>query len=204
MIGLSRRQQQILDYIRDCIGSDGLPPSRAEISRHFGFASPNAAQCHLKALEAKGVVRITPGTARGIVPLSLSRVRVRILTLPLIGQVAAGRPILAIENTERELTIDPEIFRPRPDYLLRVRGESMIEAGIADGDLVAIHQTGTAESGQIVVARVDDEVTVKRLRKRGRGLVLEPANPEFQPVRIRSDSDFALEGLVVGVIRKIG
>jgi len=198
---LSTRQAEILDYIRRFTRSEGLPPTRAEINRHFGFASPNAAQSHLRALEKKGAIRINAGLARGIVPIDDDAVTGT--GIPLIGRVAAGRPILAVENLEKRVQLDAALFRPLPDYLLRVAGESMIEAGIHDGDLLAVHRTTEAHTGQIIVARLNDEVTVKRLRRRGRGVVLEAANPEFGDIVITRDDDFAIEGRAVGVIRDL-
>lgn len=200
---LSRRQADILEFIRNCVRRDGLPPTRAEINRHFGFASPNAAQSHLKALERKGAIRINPGIARGIIPAAMPDDPGAVPGIPLIGRVAAGQPVLAIENRERMVEVDPDLFRPEADYLLRVRGDSMIDAGIEDGDLLAVHHTRTAESGQIVVARIDDEVTVKRLRRRGRGIRLEAANPAYGDIRVTREHDFAIEGLAVGVLRSL-
>jgi len=198
---LSTRQAEILDYIRRFTRSEGLPPTRAEINRHFGFASPNAAQSHLRALEKKGAIRINAGLARGIVPIDDDAVTGT--GIPLIGRVAAGRPILAVENLEKRVQLDAALFRPLPDYLLRVAGESMIEAGIHDGDLLAVHRTTEAHTGQIIVARLNDEVTVKRLRRRGRGIVLEAANPEYDDIVVTRDDDFAIEGRAVGVIRDL-
>jgi len=172
--------------------------------RHFGFKSPNAAQCHLRALAEHGAIRLVAGTARGIIPSDeresmppkSSEFRV-----PLIGRVTAGTPVLAVENHDADLTIDPRQFRPQPDYALRVQGRSMIEAGIHDGDLLLVHRTVEARHGQIVVARIGDEVTVKRLRKRGRAVFLDPENADYEPIKISSEDDFAIEGLGVGVIR---
>jgi len=207
-MNLTRRQQEILDFICLRKARDGYPPTRAEIVRHFGFKSPNAAQCHLRALADHGAIRLVPGTARGIIPnddpigdgpepaRSLNEFRV-----PLIGRVTAGTPILAVENHEDDLTLDPRQFRPPPDYALRVQGDSMIEAGIRDDDLLLVHRTPDARHGQIVVARIADEITVKRLRRRGRGLFLDPENANYDPIRVAPDDDFAIEGLGVGVIR---
>ena len=197
---LSDRQREILDYIAARIRDDGLPPTRAEINRHFGWASPNAAQSHLRALEAKGVIELNGGLARGIRLVDVERVPEG---LPLIGRVAAGQPILALENRERQVDIDPMLFRPRPDYLLRVNGESMRDAGIHDRDLLAVQRTPEAAHGEIVVARINDEVTVKRLRRRGRGIWLDPANPDFRPIQVEPGDEFAIEGRVVGVIRSL-
>lgn len=200
---LSRRQNEILAFIRDRVQEDGLPPTRAEINRHFGFSSPNAAQSHLRALERKGAVRLNPRLARGIIPVATATDSRRDGGIPLIGRVAAGQPLLAVENHERMVRIDPAMFRPAPDYLLRVTGESMIDAGIRDGDLLAVRRTTDAQTGQIVVARVNDEVTVKRLRRRGRGIRLEAANPSFEDIQVTRDDDFAIEGLGVGVLRNL-
>jgi len=193
---LTPRQAEILDLIRDTLAETGMPPTREDICRAFGFASPNAAETHLRALERKGVIEVVPGTARGIRLLEETG-------LPLIGRVAAGHPILAVENIERRYAVDPALFRPRAHYLLKVRGMSMRDVGILDGDLLAVHKTAKAESGQIIVARVGDEVTVKRLRRRGNKVTLMPENPEFKPIEVDArDDDFAIEGLAVGVIRK--
>jgi len=198
---LSTRQAEILEFIRRFTRDEGLPPTRAEINHYFGFASPNAAQSHLRALEKKGAIRINPGLARGIVPADDDP---ELGTgIPLIGRVAAGSPILAIENLEKRVLLDASLFRPVPDYLLRVRGESMIDVGIHDGDLLAVHRTREALTGQIVVARLNDEVTVKRFRRRGRGILLEAANSEFENIPVTRDDDFALEGRAVGVIRDL-
>jgi len=203
---LTKRQQQILDYILDCKARDGLPPTRAEIVRHFGFRSPNAAQCHLRALADHGAIRLVAGRARGIVPVmdesAASPTRAAALPgLPLIGRVTAGSPVLAVENREDDLNIDPGFFHPRPDYALRVEGDSMIGAGIHSGDLLLVHRSPSADDGQIVVARIGDEVTVKRLRKRGRAVFLDAENPAYQPITVDGEEEFAIEGLGVGVVR---
>jgi len=200
---LSSRQREILGFIQDRIEEDGLPPTRAEINRHFGFSSPNAAQSHLHALERKGAIRINPRLARGIVPIMSDGATPAGKGIPLIGRVAAGRPLLAVENHERMVNLDRLLFQPRPDYLLRVAGESMIDAGILDGDLLAVHSTAEARAGQIVVARIDDEVTVKRLRRSGARIVLEAANSKFSDIQVSDRDDFALEGLAVGVLRDL-
>ncbi|MCC5864371.1 MAG: transcriptional repressor LexA [Wenzhouxiangella sp.] len=201
---LTRRQQEILEFIRDRQAGDGMPPTRAEIVKHFNFRSPNAAQCHLKALAERGAVKLLPGRARGIILIESDRPasnRFR-AGLPVIGRVTAGTPILAVENREDELQVDPAAFSPRPDYILRVQGDSMIGAGIHDGDWLLVHRTPDARNGQIVVARIDDEITVKRLRRRGRGVFLEPENDAHKTIHVQADSDFAIEGLAVGVIRR--
>lgn len=199
---LTRRQQQILDFIHERMTRDGMPPTRAEIVDHFGFRSPNAAQCHLKALAERGAIELRPGTARGIVPTQRLVRPPAGLRIPVIGRVTAGTPILAVENREEDMSIDPGAFQPQPDYILKVEGNSMIEAGIHDGDLLLVHKTPEARSGQIVVARIGEEVTVKRLRRQGRAIFLDPENPDFQPIRITPGEEFAIEGLGVGIIRR--
>jgi repressor LexA len=192
---LTPRQAEILQLIRDTIEETGFPPTRMEISRMLGFASPNAAEEHLRALERKGVIEILDGTARGL------RLK-EALGLPLVGRVAAGSPILAEEHIVGRYSVDPGLFQPRADYLLKVRGMSMRDAGILDGDMLAVHKTGEARSGQIVVARLEDEVTVKRLRRRGATVELLPENPEFKAIVVDTrSSPFAIEGIAVGIIR---
>src|SRR5262245_23380318 len=192
---LTPRQAEILQIIRDTIEETGFPPTRAEIARMLDFASPNAAEDHLRALERKGVIEILDGTARGL------RLK-ESLGLPLVGRVAAGSPILAEEHIVGRYSVDPGLFQPRADYLLKVRGMSMRDAGILDGDLLAVHRTREVRTGQIVVARLHDEVTVKRLRRRGNVVELLPENPEFKPIVVDPGEDFAIEGLGVGVIRR--
>ncbi len=191
---LTPRQRRILDFIRETVAATGLPPTRAEIAAALGFASPNAAEGHLRALARKGAIELVPGASRGI----------RLLTdgLPLVGRVAAGTPILAAENVEDHYRLAPDLFHPPAHYLLRVRGESMRGAGILDGDLLAVHRTPVAENGQIVVARLEDEVTVKRWRRRGNIVHLLPENPDYEPIRVdlRRQS-LAVEGIGVGVLR---
>lgn len=196
---LTSRQQQILELIRRHLDETGSPPTRAEIARAFGFRSANAAEQHLRALARKGAIELIKGASRGI----------RLLDggtgLPVVGRVAAGSPILAQEQIEARYHLDHRLFRPQADYLLRVHGMSMRDAGILDGDLLAVHQTPEAEDGQIVVARLEDEVTVKRLRRkpgRPHRVVLMPENPEFQPIELdlRRQS-LVIEGLGVGVLR---
>ena len=192
---LTPRQGEILDFIRSSLESLGAPPTRAEIASAFGFASHNAAEEHLKALARKGIIVLEPGSARGI---SL----VEQLGLPLIGSVAAGSPILAVENVQRRYTVDASLFRPRADFLLRVRGLSMINAGILDGDLLAVHRSSEARNGQIVVARLDDEVTVKRFRQHANMIELIAENPDFKPIVVNTDAQtLAIEGIAVGLIR---
>lgn len=189
---LTRRQQEILDFIREWIETTGLPPTRAEIGERFGFSSPNAAEQHLKGLAKKGVLELVPGTSRGIRLAGGGG-------LAVIGQVAAGSPILAQENIERHVQLDSALFSPRADYLLKVRGMSMKDAGILDGDLLAVHKTAEARSGQIVVARIEDEVTVKRLSQKGARIELVAENPDYAPIVV--DGPLAIEGLAVGLIR---
>ncbi|MCP5179786.1 MAG: transcriptional repressor LexA [Pseudomonadales bacterium] len=195
---LTPRQAQILELIRQHINETGYPPTRADIAQQLGFKSPNAAEEHLKALARKGAIEVIPGTSRGI---RLPEVESGI---PIVGRVAAGHPILATEHVEDRIELPPGFFRPHADYLLRVRGDSMINAGILDGDLLAVHRTRDAANGQIVVARIEDEVTVKRLqRTRNRNRILLIAeNPAYDPIEVDlSATPFAIEGLSVGVIR---
>lgn len=205
---LTPRQQEILEFIEQRLRSDGLPPTRAEIVAHFGFASPNAAQCHLQALARRGAIELRAGRARGIMPTRPqtppSGVEAGVRKLPVIGRVAAGSPLLAIENFEDEVRVDPQLFSPAPDYALKVRGDSMTGAGIEDGDLLLVHRTPDARAGQVVVARIDGEVTVKRLRRKGRGIFLDSENPDFPSIHVVPGSDFAIEGLAVGTIRAFG
>ncbi|MBL4566991.1 MAG: repressor LexA [Porticoccus sp.] len=196
---LTPRQQQILDLIKQHIEETGYPPTRAEIAAEFGFKSPNAAEEHLRALARKGVIEMIAGTSRGI----------RILDeeptgLPLVGSLAAGEPILAVENIEDYLEVAANMFYPQADYLLRVQGMSMKDVGIMDGDLLAVHKTDTAENGQDIVARIENEVTVKRLKKtrKRHEIMLLPENEELEPIMVDlREQDFAIEGLGVGIIR---
>jgi repressor LexA len=192
---LTPRQNEILSFIRDTLESEGRPPTRAEVCTAFGFRSPNAAESHLRALAAKGAILLEEGRARGI---RLAQG----LGLPLIGRVAAGSPILAVEHVEARHQIDPALFSPRADYLLRVRGMSMRDAGILDGDLLAVHRCQEARAGQIVVARVHDEVTVKTFSRKGPIVSLLPANPDFAPIVVDTRHEaLAIEGLAVGLVR---
>ena len=196
---LTPRQKQILELIQDFIAENGMPPTRAEIARELGFKSVNSAEDHLKALQRKGVLDLMPGASRGIQLKDSLRDQ---LGLPLVGRVAAGNPILAQENIEAHYRIDPALFRPKPHYLLRVNGMSMKNAGILDGDLVAVHRTPEVRSRQIVVARLDDEVTVKRYRQDGKIVWLLPENEEFEPIQVDlGEQSMVIEGVVVGVIR---
>ena len=205
---LTQRQKQILEFISQFIEKNKFPPTRSELSRHFGFKSPNAAEAHLRALEKKAVIGIERGVSRGItlLPLAMDELPASGVgqPLPLVGRVAAGRPLLAQENIEDEYRVDPDLFPRRPHYLLRVAGMSMKDAGILDGDLLAVHRTPEALNGQIVVARLDDEVTVKRFRRDGRRVVLLPENDEFEPITVDlRHQDLVVEGLGVGVIRTL-
>jgi repressor LexA len=201
---LTERQAEILRLVRELTEVSGYPPTRAEIAEKMGFRSVNAAEQHLRALEKKGAIEISSGASRGL------RVRdgrgatrgPRLLELPVVGRVAAGAPILAEENVQGRYQVDPNLFTPRADYLLRVRGLSMRDAGILEGDLLAVHRTPEAKSGQIVVARLGDDVTVKRLRRRGNVVQLEAENPDFAPIEVDLRRDaLVIEGIAVGVIR---
>lgn len=194
---LTARQAEILELIRSHIAEQGCPPTRAEIAHTLGFRSPNAAEDHLRALARKGVIELVTGSSRGI------RLLEEDPGLPVVGRVAAGEPILAEQHIEDYSSLEPDTFRPRADYLLRVHGDSMQDAGILDGDLLAVHRQETAETGQIVVARIGDEVTVKRFRRRGAIVRLLPENPDYEPIRIDlREQPLVIEGLGVGVLRK--
>lgn len=224
-IKLTDRQRQILDLIRDAIANTGFPPTRAEIAQTLGFKSANAAEDHLKALARKGAIDLTAGASRGIRlrtdgPEGTHRAavqsrpsasgtgasaelasRISHILLPLVGRVAAGNPILAAEHVEREVGVDPGLFAQQPDFLLKVQGLSMRDAGILDGDLLAVRKAPEARQGQIIVARLGDEVTVKRLHRAGGRIQLLPENPDFAPIDVLPDDDFAIEGIAVGLIR---
>jgi repressor LexA len=202
MDSLTPRQRQVLRFIQDSLDAQGLPPTRAEIAEALGFKSANAAEEHLRALQRKGVLDLLPGASRGIQLKDSLREQ---FGLPLIGRVAAGRPILAEENIEARYQIDPELFQPRPHYLLKVRGMSMRNAGILDGDLVAVHRTPEVRNRQIVVARLENEVTVKRYRQDGAIAWLLPENEDFEPIRVDlREESLTIEGIVVGVLRQEG
>jgi len=200
---LTERQQQVLKFIRDCIASDGLPPTRAEIAQALGFSSPNAAEQHVKALINKGVLEWVPGASRGLRLVDDGEEA----GLPLIGRVAAGSPILAQEHVLGRHPVDPALFKPRPHYLLQVRGMSMRDAGMLDGDWVAVHKTKEVRDGQVVVARIGDDVTVKTYSRKRNAIELLPANPDFEPIVVGAGNDngedFSIEGRVVGVIRRM-
>jgi repressor LexA len=196
---LTPRQKEILELIQSFIDEYGMPPTRADIARELGFKSANAAEEHLRALQKKGVLELIPGASRGIQLKDSLRDQ---MGLPLVGRVAAGSPILAEEHIETHYKIDPALFNPKPHYLLRVHGMSMKNAGILDGDLVAVHRTPEVRSRQIVVARVGDEVTVKRYRQEGSVVWLLPENEDFEPIQVDlNEQAMVIEGVVVGVIR---
>jgi len=222
---MTPRQREVLDFIERHLRERGAPPTRAEISRAFGFRSPNAAETHLRALERKGVIELLDGSARGIRLLSGGAVapsafadapdallwsslpgaaEMRLLQLPLVGRVAAGSPLLAQEHVEAVYPADARWFARRPDYLLRVRGWSMRDAGIHDGDLLAVQAVREARPGQTVVARLGDEVTVKRLQRDGVLWRLQAANPEVPDITVHPGDAFAIEGVVVGLLRAQG
>ncbi|MBF0750803.1 MULTISPECIES: transcriptional repressor LexA [Pasteurellaceae] len=199
---LTNRQQEVLDLLKRHLETTGMPPTRAEISRELGFKSPNAAEEHLKALARKGAIEIISGASRGI----------RILDdgtsdeqegLPLIGRVAAGEPILAEQHIEGTYRVDATMFKPQADFLLKVYGQSMKDIGILDGDLLAVHSTKDVRNGQVIVARIEDEVTVKRYERKGSIIYLHAENEEFQPIVVNLEEQpyFEIEGIAVGIIR---
>lgn len=195
MATATARQQKVLTFIQEAIEETGLAPTRAEIAKALGFRSPNAAEQHLKSLAKKGLIDLVPGIARGI------RLK-EMLGIPVIGHVAAGSPLLSEAHIQRRYQFAPDLFKPRADYLLKVRGMSMRDAGILEGDLLAVNKTDQARSGQIVVARLHDEVTVKRLKHRGNKIELLPENPDMKPIVIDPNKDtLTIEGIAVGVIR---
>lgn len=199
MNGLTARQQQIFDLIRDHIQTTGYPPTRAEIAEHFGYRSVNAAEQHLKALEKKGMIEIVKGTSRGIRLMDDSAANAGI---PIVGDVAAGAPILAQQNVEDYLNVDAAMFSPPADFFLRVRGDSMRDAGILNGDLLAVRSTPEVRDGAIVVARIDDEVTVKRLERRRNTVRLLPENADYDPIEVDlTRQELVIEGLAIGVLR---
>jgi len=199
MQDLTPRQAEILSFIQEFMGQEGMPPTRAEIARKLGFRSANAAEEHLRALRRKGVIDLIPGASRGI---QLKEFVWEQPGLPLVGRVAAGNPILAEEHIEDYLRVDPGMFRPEPHYLLRVEGMSMRDVGILDGDLVAVHRTPEIRSRQIVVVRLDDEVTVKRYRQEGALVWLMPENPDYEPIKVDlNERSLVIEGVVVGLLR---
>jgi len=196
---LTKRQSEVLSIVRKLINTTGRPPTRTEISDQLGFRSANAAEEHLRAIARKGFIELIPGTSRGI---RLIDNKMSINTLPVVGRVAAGHPILAIENIEENYVIDPSVFHPRADYLLRVEGLSMKDVGILDGDLLAVKSTQDVSNGQIVVARINDEVTVKRFNRMGSVVSLLPENPDFEILKVDlREEELFIEGLGVGVVR---
>ena len=199
---LTERQQEIFDFVKNHISTTGMPPTRVEIAREIGFKSPNAAEEHLKALARKGYIEMLSGTSRGIRILVNDEEAANEDSLPLIGRVAAGTPIEAIEHIEDHYPVSGTMFNPTADYLLRVNGNSMENIGILDGDLLAVHKTKIAKNGQVVVARVDDEVTVKRLEKKGNLIYLHPENDELEAIVVDPRLEYIeIEGIAVGVIR---
>lgn len=227
MSTLTARQQQILDFLHAHMQREALPPTMAEIAAAFGLASVNGVAKHLQALAAKGHLELMPNKARGIrlreggdlprasatpgtgatrktgMPGLLGqRARQGQLALPILGRVAAGEPIGAANEFDEQLLVDRALFHSRPDYLLRVKGDSMRDDGIFDGDLVAIRQADSAENGQIVVARIDGELTIKRLQVGARGIRLLPRNPDYAPIEVPADAEFAIEGLYCGLVRR--
>ncbi len=196
---LTNRQQQIFDLIKETINGTGMPPTRAEIASFFGFKSANSAEEHLKALAKKGYIEILPGTSRGI---RLVELLIEQEGLPLIGRVAAGEPILAAEHIEEHYKIDGNLFHPAADYLLRVNGESMQDIGILDGDLLAVYQTSDVQNGQVIVARVENDVTVKRFKREDNIVYLQAENEDFAPIKVDlTCQEFTIEGIAVGIIR---
>ena len=217
---LTARQQQVLDLVQSAIERTGAPPTRAEIATELGFKSANAAEEHLQALARKGVIELVGGTSRGIrlksdtlralaearlspygKQFSLPLASMAQLTLPLVGRVAAGSPLLAQEHIDQTFVVEATMFPRRPDYLLKVRGMSMRDAGILDGDLLAVQRTKDAKNGQIVVARLGDDVTVKRLRRSQSGIELLAENPDYATIVVPPGAEFELEGVAVGLIR---
>jgi repressor LexA len=213
-VKLTARQQQILELIQTAIHNTGAPPTRAEIATELGFKSPNAAEEHLQALARKGVIQLVSGTSRGIrlkaapEPImggtgfkQFTLPGLGQLMLPLVGRVAAGSPILAQEHIEQTYQVEAALFQQQPDYLLKVKGLSMRDIGIMDGDLLAVKTAQEARNGQIVVARLGEEVTVKRFQKSPQGIALHPENPDFDTIHVRAGEPFQIEGLAVGLIR---
>jgi repressor LexA len=201
MTDLSPRRAAILTFIRDRVAGQGQPPTLAEIADDCGLASRGAARKHVLALAEAGLIEVSAGQARGIRPTGL-RGRTDLLRVPVLGRVAAGAPIGADPGLADTLTLDRGLFSRAPDYLLRVQGDSMIEDGILDGDLVGVHRTPDAHNGQIVVARLDGELTIKRFERNEEAIRLLPRNPAYMPIRVRGDQDFAIEGIFCGLVRR--
>ena len=208
MSKLTKRQAEILSFLKVWIEDNGYPPTRAEIAKELGFKSPNAAEDHLKALARKGAIEMIPGASRGLKIVEVESLDANGLTLnenelPVVGRVAAGEPILAEQHIESSCPVPPNLFKPRADYLLQVRGMSMKDIGILDGDLLAVHITQEARNGQVIVARIDDDVTVKRYKREGNTVWLLPENSDFEPIVIDlKTQELTIEGLSVGVIRR--
>lgn len=201
---LTERQKQILDFIREELAASGMPPTVAEITAAMGVSSTNGIRGHLQALARKGAIELIPNASRGIRLLDYEDEDAAESGLPIIGQVAAGSPILAQEHIEDYCQMNAGTFKPKADYLLRVKGESMQDVGIYDGDLLAVHRASTADNGQIVVARIEDEVTVKRLKVRGHMAYLQPENPEFDVIKVNMKKQpLDIEGIAVGVLRRL-
>ncbi|WP_022940013.1 transcriptional repressor LexA [Psychromonas hadalis] len=201
---LTKRQGEVLEVIKDCINKTGMPPTRVELAKILGFKSANAAEEHLKALARKGAIEILSGTSRGIRIVESHKNNIVPIEegLPLVGMVAAGEPILATENVESHYDVDPNLFHPSADFLLRVQGESMKDIGIMDGDLLAVHKTQDISNGQVVVARVGDDVTVKRFYREGSRVTLKAENDKFNPIEVDLEYQaFDIEGIAVGIIR---
>ncbi|MFZ7136372.1 transcriptional repressor LexA [Avibacterium avium] len=203
MKALTARQQEVYDLLKRHLETTGMPPTRAEISRELGFRSPNAAEEHLKALARKGVIEIIPGASRGIRLLAEENEEEELDGLPLIGRVAAGEPILAEQHIEGTYKVDANMFKPQADFLLKVYGQSMKDIGILDGDLLAVHSTKDVRNGQVIVARIEDDVTVKRFERKGSVVYLHAENEEFEPivVDLAETEQFEIEGIAVGIIR---
>lgn len=208
MIKLTPKQQRVFDFIRDTLKRTGAPPTRAEIADALGFASANAAQAHLQTLARKGVIELGSRRSRGIrlveADNGVEEPGEAGEPLAIVGRVAAGAPVLAVENIERRVSISPGLFSAPADYLLTVRGDSMIGAGILDGDLLGVKAGGEIRNGQIGVFRIDDEVTVKRFHRDGNNVRLQAENPAYEDIRVDPERDvFALEGLAVGIVRSV-
>ena len=208
---LTKRQQEIFDFILECMAENGAPPTRVEIASHFGFRSPNAAEDHLKALDKKGHIELRSGTSRGIfinesirTNLPFEQVELGEMTgIAVVGDVAAGAPILATEHVQQYVNVDQSLFADNADFMLKVRGDSMINIGIFEQDLLAIKKTDTAQENQIVVARIDDDVTVKRYHRTGAQILLIAENDDYEPIKVDLQTQsFAIEGVVVGLIRQ--
>ena len=200
MKALTERQIQVLEFIKQTTEEQGMPPTVAEIAAGLGLSSTNGVRGHLQALARKGAIELIPNSSRGIRVLGDDEEQ----GLPIVGRVAAGQPILAAENVENYYAVQADVFKPPADYLLRVHGMSMCNAGILDGDLLAVHRCSTAEDGQIVIARLEDEVTVKRLRKKGHIAYLQAENPDFAPIKVDlRKQTLAIEGIAVGVLRHL-